>query len=218
MYKEQSPALEKHKDYEVIKSYKLPLRIKDGSISSFDITYVEFPSGKYHVLSKGEVTGSENVPVRINSECIWGRFGSAQCDCNEQYEEEKRVIAEEGLGMIIFAHDQIGKNVGLREHALINSEANLQKGNKELYEVDIWAKPFVQYGGQLDYRDYTDVAEIIKYFGPKSIELLTNNPSKIEAMKKNGIYVAKRRPLVVPITEFNDIELRVKKDIGGHLL
>ena len=100
MYKEQSPALEKHKDYEVIKSYKLPLRIKDGSISSFDITYFEFPSGKYHVLSKGEVTGSENVPVRINSECIWGRFGSAQCDCNEQYEEAKRVIAEEGLDPI----------------------------------------------------------------------------------------------------------------------
>ncbi len=213
-----SQSIENYEKYEVIKSYQLPLRTKNGLISSFDITYFEFPRGRYHAISKGVLKDAKNVPIRINSECMWGRFGSAQCDCNEQFEESKEIIAKEGTGIIVFCHDQIGKNVGLKEHALINSEANLNRGNKKLYELDIWAEPFIRHGGKLDYRDFSDVAEIIKYLGVKSIELMTNNPAKIAAMEKNGIDVAKRRQLFVPITEYNNVELTIKKNIGKHLL
>src|SRR3989338_2695675 len=209
--RQESRALENYGRYQVVKTYQLPLRIRNGTISSFDITYFEFPQGRYHAISKGVLRGGENVPVRINSECMWGRFGSVQCDCHEQYEESKKIIDDENLGMVVFAHDQIGKSVGLREHAIINSEANLSRGERQLYQMDIWAEPFIQHGGRLDYRDFTDVSEIIRYFRIISIELLTNNPNKIEAMEQNGILVVARRPLVAPRTEFNDLELRLKK-------
>jgi GTP cyclohydrolase II len=67
-------------------------------------------------------------------------------------------------------------------------------------------------------RDFSIAAEILKYFGVKEIALLTNNPDKIKALRKHGIRVVKRIPLVTKPTRYNRKYLKTKKEKMNHLL
>ena len=50
----------------------------------------------------------------------------------------------------------------------------------------------VHLGFDADERDYSMVQPILKYFGVSAVEILTNNPTKIEALESLGIVVVKR--------------------------
>jgi len=204
-------------NFETIGTYQLPIKI-DGEIVEFSIDYFEFPNDqRYSVLFLGKITNGKNVLARINSECIWGRFGSAQCDCDWQFDEAKRRISKEGKGIIIFAHDQIGKGIGLRSHALINAEAAQDDNKVPLYEKDIWYEGFKKLGFKIEYRDFRDAAEILRHYGIFSVKLLTNNPQKINELKKYGIKV-KRESIIVPLDKYNKVELMIKANKGRHLI
>ena len=62
-----------------------------------------------------------------------------------------------------------------------------------------------------------DAAEILKHYGITSVKLLTNNPKKINELKKYGIKV-KREPIVVSLNKFNKVEMMIKAKKGKHLL
>ena len=55
-------------------------------------------------------------------------------------------------------------------------------------------------------------------FGISSIDLLTNNPDKIESIEKCGITVDKRVPLEVETNSFNIRYLKTKKEKMNHIL
>lgn len=204
-------------NFEKIGTYQLPVKA-DGKIVQFSIDYFEFPDDqRYSVLFLGDIQDSENVLARINSECIWGRFGSVQCDCDWQFAEAKRRIAKEGKGLIIFAHDQIGKGIGLRSHALINAEAARHSKDKPLYEQDIWYEGFKKLGFQIEYRDFMDAAHILRHYRIKSVRLLTNNPLKINELERHGVSVT-REPIMAPMNRYNRTELLIKEKKGKHLL
>ena len=61
-------------------------------------------------------------------------------------------------------------------------------------------------------------AEILHYFGIKSVRLLSNNPEKIAALENAGIRVAERIPCIVAPHESTEGYLRTKKQKMGHLL
>lgn len=217
MTKQKTKSLQGVGNFEKIGTYQLPIKV-DGKIFNFSIDYFEFPNDqRYSVLFAGEIKNGENIIARINSECIWGRFGSAQCDCDWQFDEAKRRIAEAGKGIIIFAHDQIGKGIGLRSHALINAEASRHDSDKPLYKKDIWYEGFKKLGFKIEYRDFMDAAEILKHYGIKSVKLLTNNPKKINELEKFGVKV-KRESIIAPLDKFNKVELMIKAKKGKHLL
>ncbi|MEW6280804.1 MAG: bifunctional 3,4-dihydroxy-2-butanone-4-phosphate synthase/GTP cyclohydrolase II, partial [Candidatus Eremiobacterota bacterium] len=69
-----------------------------------------------------------------------------------------------------------------------------------------------------DSRDYAVAAAILAELGVSRVELITNNPRKIEGLERHGIRVASRVPLLVPPTDTNRDYLRVKRDKLGHLL
>ena len=52
----------------------------------------------------------------------------------------------------------------------------------------------------------------------KSIELLSNNPDKIEAWKNSGINIYKRIPLIIKANKYNLNYLNLKKEALNHLL
>ena len=54
--------------------------------------------------------------------------------------------------------------------------------------------------------------------GIKAIELLTNNPKKIEAIANSSIEIKKRVPLDIPAKKENYGYLKTKKEEMGHLL
>ena len=58
---------------------------------------------------------------------------------------------------------------------------------------------------------------MLKGLGINKINLLTNNPSKINALKEYGIDVVGRLPLVAPVNSHNQRYLKAKLDKAGHL-
>ena len=66
--------------------------------------------------------------------------------------------------------------------------------------------------------DKTLPDQILEDLGMKKINLLTNNPAKIEGLDKYGIKVEKRIPLVFKPGVHNDFYLATKRDRMGHML
>jgi GTP cyclohydrolase II len=149
---------------------------------------------------------SDNPIVRVHSECLTGdALGSVKCDCGEQLAFSQELIASEG-GMIIY-HRQEGRNIGLlgkvNAYALQDTGLNTVEANHQL-------------GFRADERTYEIVEYILDYYKIKKIQLLTNNPSKIESLK--NIEITKRIPIQMEPNAYNREYLKVKKEQMGHLL
>jgi 3,4-dihydroxy 2-butanone 4-phosphate synthase / GTP cyclohydrolase II len=87
---------------------KLVRRIAEARIPTgwgdFDAyVYENVLDGEQHVaMVRGDVGGSEDVLVRVHSECLTGDvFGSMRCDCGVQLDAAMKMIAEAGVGVII---------------------------------------------------------------------------------------------------------------------
>ena len=67
-------------------------------------------------------------------------------------------------------------------------------------------------------RDYRVACEILKKLGVKSVKLMTNNPDKVEQIKKYGVKVSERKPLEIKSNEIDRQYLKVKAVRMGHEL
>jgi 3,4-dihydroxy 2-butanone 4-phosphate synthase / GTP cyclohydrolase II len=164
--------------------------------------------GREHLaLVHGEVGGGRPALVRIHSECLTGDvFGSSRCDCGEQLNESiDRIIAADA-GVIIYLHQE-GRGIGLGNK--IKAYA-LQDGGLDTVEANL------ELGFKEDLRDYGIGAQILRNLGVGEVLLLTNNPHKIESLKRYGLRVA-RVPLEVKPHRGNIDYLRTKKEKLGHL-
>ena len=152
-----------------------------------------------------------NIPVlsRIHSQCITGEsFFSLRCDCRNQLTESLNQIAKKGLG-VIFYLQQEGRGIGLsnkiRAYNLQDRGFDTVEANHEL-------------GFGEDERSYEIVANMIKYLGIQKIDLMTNNPKKIDALKFLGVVVNKRIPLLTNMNKHNKKYINTKIKKLGHLL
>lgn len=144
--------------------------------------------------------------VRIHSECLTGDvFGSRKCDCGQELALSMEKIKVEG-GMLIYLRQE-GRGIGLFNK--INAY-KLQDEGLDTVEAN------VALGFDKDMRTYEIVGEIFKYFGISEINLLTNNPMKIDEMSKYTKVI--RSSIIVTPNEHNKKYLSVKKDKLGHLL
>ncbi|NPA82517.1 MAG: GTP cyclohydrolase II [Epsilonproteobacteria bacterium] len=177
----------------------LPTKFGEFKIKAFK------EGGKEHlVIFKEPLT--EPVTVRVHSECLTGdALGSLKCDCGDQLEYALKYINENG-GMVIYLRQE-GRNIGLLNK--VNAYA-LQDQGLDTIEANH------QLGFAADERRYEIVEFILKHFKIKRINLLTNNPSKIESLK--DIAIVKRIPIVIKPNKFNKNYLKVKKEKMGHLL
>jgi 3,4-dihydroxy 2-butanone 4-phosphate synthase/GTP cyclohydrolase II len=156
-----------------------------------------------------ETQFKNQVPmVRIHSECITGDvFGSCKCDCGSQLQQSLSLIAEEG-GVLIYLRQE-GRGIGLanklKAYALQEQGYDTVEANLEL-------------GLPVDGRDYAVAFQILKYFNMDVVRLLTNNPYKVDAMRKYGIQVSERIALSVEPTHENRAYLKTKKEKLGHIL
>ena len=172
--------------------------------------YQEGETGKEHLaLVMGDPEGKEDVLVRVHSECFTGDvLGSLRCDCGEQLQRAMAMIAESGEGAIIYLRQE-GRGIGLEEKL---RAYNLQDEGYDTVEANL------ELGHQADERDYTCAARILENLGIRSIALITNNPSKIEALDSMGMNIRRRIPLAPTVNPENLRYLSTKAERMRHLL
>lgn len=180
-------------------------------VGIFDLTlYQNDRDDKEHLaLVSGDVAGKEDVLVRVHSECFTGDvLGSRRCDCGEQLALARAIIAAEGTGIIIYMRQE-GRGIGLLDKL---RAYNLQDAGYDTVEANVLL------GHQPDERDYTVAARILEDLGVKSIRLLTNNPSKIEALTQLGVAVNARVALEPTVHQDNAAYLMTKASRMDHML
>ncbi|MHB1708283.1 MAG: GTP cyclohydrolase II [Thermoplasmataceae archaeon] len=159
------------------------------------------------VLVRGDVNSKENVPVRIHSECLTGDvMGSKRCDCRDQLLKSLEFLGKQDFGMLIYLRQE-GRGIGLLDKIRAYS---LQDQGYDTVEANLML------GLPADKRDYTFAVEVIKYFGIKSIRLMTNNPLKIDFLKKYSIKINDRIPIISEPTPYDEFYLNTKKMRLGH--
>jgi GTP cyclohydrolase II len=166
-------------------------------------------SREHCALIMGDVRGRRNVPVRVHSECLTGEvFSSLKCDCREQFEHAQAAVAKQGAGVVLYLRQE-GRGIGLankvRAYALQAMGAETVEAN-ELLHLPI------------DARTYDVAAAMLRELGIESIELMTNNPVKVDELRKLGITVEKRLPVLIPANPFSASYLEVKRRRMQHEL
>ena len=183
----------------------LPTKFGDFRIRSFHDESVD----KEHALLYTGQDRSKMPLVRIHSECLTGdAFGSLRCDCGEQLETSMKEIQENGHGAIVYLRQE-GRGIGL--YAKIQAYALQDKGLDTL-------DANLQLGHPGDARNYEFAKVMLDSIGFKEVNLMTNNPDKINQLKKSGIAVKSRIGIVIPTCEHNRSYLKTKSTRMGHLL
>lgn len=160
-------------------------------------------------LIKGKIDPSKPILTRIHSKCLTGdTFGSKRCDCGPQLHEAMKKIDKNGAGVIIYLNQE-GRGIGLTNKLKAYA---LQDQGHDTYEANeiLGFKP--------DERSYDVAAEIFKDLKIKQVDLLTNNPDKIDQLQDYGIKIHQRIPLEIEPNEFDLYYLQTKKNKFHHLL
>lgn len=180
----------------------MPTAFGDFTMYGFSEIY----SDKEHVVYMKDYTG---VPdIRLHSECLTGDvFHSKRCDCGVQLEKGMQHIAEHG-GILIYLRQE-GRGIGL-----INKLKAYEKIEQGMDTVE--ANHAL--GFDSDMRDYAVAASILKDLGVTRVNLMSNNPRKINGLRKYGIEVEERIPHQFQSNAQNRGYLATKKQKLGHLL
>lgn len=161
------------------------------------------------VLKKGNVENKENVLTRFHSECMTGDiFGSLKCDCGSQLDESLRMISEKGEGIVIYLRQE-GRGIGLW-----NKIRAYKLQHEKGYDT---IQANLELGLPIDSRDYSICGSILDFLKVRSIDLITNNPQKIEYAENLDIVVANIVHLDVVLQQHNHNYIITKKDKMGHL-
>jgi 3,4-dihydroxy 2-butanone 4-phosphate synthase/GTP cyclohydrolase II len=157
----------------------------------------------------GEPAGEDDVLVRVHSECLTGDvFGSRRCDCGTQLHAALRMIADAGLGAVVYLRGHEGRGIGIA-HKLQAYE--LQDGGLDTVDAN------VELGLPVDSREYGIGAQILVDLGITTMRLMTNNPAKRGGLEGFGLQIVERVPIHGIPTEENIRYLRTKRDRLGHL-
>ncbi|WP_353215016.1 GTP cyclohydrolase II RibA [Salinisphaera hydrothermalis] len=149
------------------------------------------------------------VPVRLHSACLTGDlFGSLRCDCGPQLKASLATISKRGGGVLLYLAQE-GRGIGLA-----NKMRAYQMQDDGLDTVD--ADRVL--GFDQDERDYAVAREMLAQLDVAHIELLTNNPAKLDAMNREPIEVAGRRGVYGRLTRQNRRYLATKAQRAGHWL
>jgi GTP cyclohydrolase II len=149
------------------------------------------------------------VPLRLHSACLTGDvFGSRRCDCGDQLRLALSRLEEEGGGIILYL-EQEGRGLGLankmRTYALQDDGLDTLDANTTL-------------GFDDDERDYGIAVRMLQILGCNRVQVLTNNPAKLDGLAQAGIEICGRIPLHGPVNADNRRYLTAKALRAGHKL
>ncbi|QQR90423.1 MAG: GTP cyclohydrolase II [Myxococcales bacterium] len=174
------------------------------------VVYQERDSLKEHcAIVSGDIDKQDDVLLRVHSECLTGEvLHSLKCDCREQLDMALSLIAKSKKGAVLYLRQE-GRGIGLcnkiRAYALQEQGHDTVDANRML-------------GFDDDMRSYEVASAMLADLGVKSIALLTNNPDKVTALRKDGVRISKRVPMSVEPNDHNRGYLETKRKRMGHLI
>jgi GTP cyclohydrolase II len=155
----------------------------------------------------GQPVLHEPVPVRLHSSCLTGDLlGSLRCDCGDQLRRAIDHLAVAGGVLLYLAQEGRGTGLANKLRAY-----RLQDGGLDTLQADRYL------GFREDERDFHAAAAMLQALGIARIQLLTNNPHKIDALRDAGIEVVDRVPLLAEVNSHNARYVQTKHDHAGHL-
>jgi GTP cyclohydrolase II len=184
----------------------LPTRFGEFHVVAF---WNNHDQKEHAAFVRGDVCEAEDVPVRLHSECLTGdAIGSLRCDCRDQLEAALKYIGQMEKGILLYLRQE-GRGIGfinkiraygLQDYGYDTVEANLALGFRD------------------DERDYSIAAHMLETLHVNSIQLMTNNPRKIADLRRYGVCINGRIPLIIPPNPYNRFYLETKKAKSGHML
>jgi GTP cyclohydrolase II len=184
---------------------ELPTRFGDYQVAAFTSKL----DGKEHAaFIHGDVFEKEEVPVRLHSECLTGdAIGSLRCDCRDQLIESLERIGGMENGIILYLRQE-GRGIGFTNKI---KAYQLQDAGFDTVQANVLL------GFRPDERDYGVAAHMLGSLHVRSIEILTNNPSKVADLRRHGVKIIRRVPVIVPPNQYNLPYLETKRKRMGHL-
>lgn len=159
-------------------------------------------------ITVGQPDLSKPVTVRLHSSCFTGDIlGSMKCDCGEQLQHAITSMDQNGGGIVLYV-SQEGRGIGLASKLLAYQ---LQYKGLDTIEAN------ENLGFDSDERQYEAAVFMLGQLGVNTIQLMTNNPLKIKALKAQGINVVGRAPSPATVNAHNARYLETKRERSGHL-
>ena len=151
----------------------------------------------------------EGVPnVRVQSACYTAEiFRSLDCDCHEQLHKSQELISEKGGLLIYMLCD--GRGAGL-----LKKVEGLEMWRSEGVDT---SDAYRKMGLKQDPREYDRVTQVLEYFSINELNLLTNNPRKVEGLERAGVKVH-QFPLEIKATDHSEPYLKTKATKMGHTM
>ena len=157
----------------------------------FKMSIITNDDGLEHVVLERSTNEKETPIVRIHSECMTGDvFRSQRCDCGEQLEKSLKMIGESGHGFVFYLRQE-GRGIGLLNKM---KSYNLQEQGYDTAEAN------EKLGFDIDLRNYDIVAAFLKSKEILNVKLITNNPEKCDALRKEEVEVER---IALPTTTHN---------------
>ncbi len=161
------------------------------------------------VFGKNRKLTYDKALLRIHSQCITGDvLDSLKCDCGQQLKQSIKLMAKADEGILIYLAQE-GRDIGLlnklRAYSLQENGMDTVEANQDL-------------GFNDDERLYYPAKEILDQLNIKKVELITNNPRKVEHLKNLGTKVIKRVPIKITPNKHNKKYLETKVNKSGHIL
>ena len=161
------------------------------------------------------ISSTFHSKLRIHSSCFTSETVlSCRCDCALQLKESISNLSI-GDGVLIYLHQE-GRGIGLLEKL---KAYNLQ----DLGYDTVTANTYLNH--PIDSRSYLQAVQVLNDLGITSVDLMTNNPDKIDALSKAGILVnrieiAPRHWSDKSIKSFKEMDsyLITKREKMGHVL
>ncbi len=157
----------------------------------------------------GDIEGRSGIPVRVHDECLTSEvLGSLKCDCKDQLDHALSYIQAQDGGVVLYLRQE-GRGIGLankiaayalQEEGLDTVDANIALGLPD------------------DARKYHAAAAILADLRLDDIELMTNNPRKIEQLQAHGVKIQGRIPVIVALNPHSEGYVAAKGERMGHLL
>ena len=195
---------------------KLVRRIAEARIPTEwgDFTCYAYESlldGEQHLaMVRGAVQGSDDVLVRVHSECLTGDvFGSLRCDCGVQLESAMQKVAEDELGVVVYLRGHEGRGIGIGNKLLAYG---LQERGHDTVDANL------ELGLPVDSREYGIGAQILVDLGITTMRLMTNNHAKYGGLEGFGLEIVERVPIESTPNPENIGYLRTKRERMGHSL